>query len=272
MAELGEGEAEQLLRAGWRQGSICRPSDALRHPSGQPADSFLVVLTQSCTVVARNWIANPSVELAVAVPTPGKFNAKAPEVTGKNLRKLVVPVEGQGFDALEIDVNTRFFAPREKLLSLKPEALRSSVDVGRRIGGWMGRQYSRAALPNELVERLRANVIPRIAKVLGKGAGALHEQVTGFFVGWEPDDEDGPYTVRFVAVCSDEDSVQALFTGLVPGMREEDGYLVHEEEGLTVAFDVRALDATMLSDVDGLARFSEWDFLTDLGEELVQGG
>jgi hypothetical protein len=268
---LGKEEAERLLQAGWRQGSICRPSGTLSHPSGQPEGSFLIVLTQSCTVVSPNWTANPLVEVAVAVPYSQKFNPKAPEATGKNLRKLVVPVEGQGFDALEIDVNSRFFVSRETLLDQVPDGPTSPVDLGRRIGGWMGRQYSRAALPNELVVRLHRDVLKKLEKLLRKGANPLHEEVVGIFVGWEPDDEEGPYTIKFLIVCSDEDSVQAIFTGISGGMREQDGYLVYEEEGLTVTFDVRSLEATMLSDVDGLARFSEWDFLTDLGEELVQG-
>jgi len=267
-------EAEGLLRAGWRQGSVCRPWQGLALPEGAHGEPFLILLTQSCTVVSPNWTANPFVEFAVATRHPQRFNPNAQEARGKNLRKLVVPVEGDGFDALEIEVNSRFFVRRELLLGREPDGPRSpvGVDLGRRVGGWMGRQYSRAALPNKLVALLKPNLLKRIEKLLGKGEGALHETVVGIYAGWEPDDEDGPYTVKFMVVCSDERAVEAMLDGLTPAIPERDGYLVHVEEGLTVTLDIAPAHTITLAEVERLSRFSEWDFLTDLGEELVQGG
>jgi len=59
-------------------------------------------------------------------------------------------------EALECDINRRFFAPRTLCLTSAPEAgITVSEDDARNLAGWISRHYTRVALPNELVIRAR---------------------------------------------------------------------------------------------------------------------
>ncbi len=69
-SRFGENEAQRILEAGWRQGSVFRPPVDFALPV--PFDhenEWLVVCTQSCTVVSRDLAGDPHIEFLVAKPT-----------------------------------------------------------------------------------------------------------------------------------------------------------------------------------------------------------
>src|SRR4051794_32022886 len=105
---FGQNEALSLLKAGWTQGSVFRPNDEVCPPGATASgDVFLVVCTQACSLVLPSLQKEPHVELAVARPV-AKFSAKAEAATGKDVRKFHLPVTGEAFPALEIDITSRF--------------------------------------------------------------------------------------------------------------------------------------------------------------------
>ena len=152
---FGESEARRVLEAGWRQGSVCRPPADLAIPvSIDREKEWLVVCTQSCTVVSPNLANDPHIEFLVAKPIGG-YKPNSQEATGKTIRRFHLPISGHpGVAALDCDINRRFVAPRSLCLTTTPDAgIMVSEEASRNLAGWISRYYTRVALPNELVIR-----------------------------------------------------------------------------------------------------------------------
>jgi hypothetical protein len=150
MSEFGTVEAETRLASGWLQGAIFKSNALIGVPHGIEVGTLLVVLTQSCTVVSPSLARDPVIEVAVVTPEGKTFNPKAQESTGKVFRKLSVPLGEHDPESGIVDINRRYFIPREALLQSKPDGPGMNAGIGKAIGGWVGRYYTRAALPNRL--------------------------------------------------------------------------------------------------------------------------
>lgn len=250
-------QAEALLEAGWRQGALFASNEWIPLPDSQ--DALIVVLTQSCTVVSSRLETDPHIEVALA-RCKETFNPKDQNAQGKNVRKLLLPVVGDGFQAIEIDINTRKLLPRELLLNFAPTGPQLSENEARKIGGWMARYYARVALPNTLVERIRREAFDAIKKGLKTqhDGAPLHVKTRSALIDWQPDDEEGPYRVRITMICHDQSATEALDRAIggkaVSGLGDE------------ITVDVVSADATFLSELEGRTRLSEWDYFSDLGE------
>lgn len=268
---FGQVEAQALLDAGWTQGSVFRPSERVPVPEHLARDdAYLVVCTQACTLVSSNLDKDPHVELVVATPVSA-YSPKSEQATGKQVRMHHLAVAGESFQALEVDINARFTLPRDSLLGLAPDGPQASDDACRAFAGWLGRYYTRIALPNELVIRLKGAVFDPLLKFLRQspqGDGPKnHEGVHSIYVRWEPMTElptGDPYDVDFLILCDDPLVAEALETklggiGLSPGERVD-------KNDLRVNCSVQARGETVLTDLDGSTRLTEWDYLTGLGE------
>jgi len=152
--------AKTILDKGWRQGAIFDPCGIVENI--QLTDSELLVLcTQSCTVVSSRFATDPIVEAMVVKLLP-KYNPRAFEATGKNQRKLHIEVIGSSeFKCIECDINRRFFLDRHHLLNINPlEEFEIGVEGSTKLAGWLGRSYTRIALPNLLARMLLENHAP----------------------------------------------------------------------------------------------------------------
>lgn len=271
---FGHDEAQVLLEAGWTQGSVFLPNEHIRIPAHLDRDAaHLVVCTQACSLVSDSLAKDPHVELAVAVPV-AKYSAKSGPATGKEVRRYHLPVAGATFQVLEVDINARFTVPRDVLLRFSPSAARPPEDACRAFAGWIGRYYTRIALPNELVIRLRAGVsnsLEEFLRAARAGSGARHhEDVHSIYVRWKPATELGPdaeYTVDLLVLCDDPAVADALEAklgeiGLDPGERAR-------KPGLDVQCSIQARGETFLSDLDGWTRLTDWDHFSGLGEVVV---
>lgn len=256
-ASFGRAQAEALLKAGWRQGALFASNEWIQLPDDQEA--LIVVLTQSCTVVSSRLESDPHVEVALA-RRKESFNPKDQSALGKNARKLLLPVTADGFQAVEIDINSRKLLPRELLLNFAPTGPQLSEHDARKIGGWMARYYARVALPNTLVDRIRDQAFEAIKKCLKAhhDGGPLHVRTRSALIDWTPDDEEGPYHVRITMICHDQSASEALDRAI--------GGKVVTEAGDEITVDVVSADATFISELEGRTRLSEWDYLSDLGE------
>jgi hypothetical protein len=257
---FGRTQAEALLQAGWRQGALFVPNEWIPLPEGlNNKDVLIVVLTQSCTVVSPRLDVDPFVEVAVA-RRQEKFNPKHQDASGKNVRKLLLRVSGEGFEAVEIDINSRRLLPRELLLEFAPNGPQLSDQDAKKIGGWMARYFSRVALPNTLVDRIRMPAFAAIKKSLKveHDGDELHVRTRSALIDWQPDDEEGPYTVAITMICHDQSATEALDRAV--------GGEFSTPEGDKISVDVVSADATFLSELEGRVRLTEWDYLSDLGE------
>jgi len=267
---FGENEAQRVLEAGWRQGSVFRPPVGLALPVPFDHDSeLLVVCTQSCVVVSRDLTRDPHIEFIVAKPT-GRYKASSQEATGKNLRCFHLPVSRMAnAPALECDINRRFFLPRELCLTHPPETgIAVSEDAARNLAGWISLYYTRVALPNELVIRAKGlfDTIKSALKKNTQSGERLSDSIDKTLVRWLPDIElqGGLYHLDILFLCANDDADmqlnRLLGTKLQP-FTEEGG---HDGIKLTYANKVRS--QTFISELDGYKRLSEWDYLSNLGD------
>lgn len=261
---FGKAEAEKLLGAGWLQGALFLPGEHVRAPIDE-RDVLLIVCTQSCSIVSADLTKDPMVEVAVARPL-AQFHGRSHQAVGRDFRKLHLPVDGAAFPGVEVDVNTRFFLDRSILLGLEPNGPSISPEARLHFARWLGRYYTRAALPNALSARLRGTVFEKLRPFLEKaraGDGAFaHEFIRSMFVRWQPDQElsdDAAYNVEFLFLCDDPHVADELDRIVA------EGALAVEEAAnlLRVECRVQAHGETLVSDLDGFVRFSEWDYLSD---------
>jgi hypothetical protein len=265
--ELGVEEAERLLAAGWRQGSVFRPNEHVPPPDGCPEDGVLVVVSQSCTVVSPRWDRDPYVEIALAVPSKKPFEKqkRSPQAVGKDFRTLLLPAPCGDADCLVVDVYSRFFISRQLLLSFAPDVASGDSASARRLAAWMGRHFTRAALPNKLVKLLADSVTDPLEKHLrsGFGEGPLHDGVVAIWVKWEPDDETGPYDMEFLIACDSEEAANHL-DGLLTETFGTEAPIKLESNEVRVQVRVQSAEGTTLADVEGHHRLSSFDHFTNL--------
>lgn len=272
MQELGVDEAERLLAAGWRQGSVFQPNDLVPLPEGYPDNAVLVIVSQSCTVVSQVWDKDPVVEIAVAVPNDKPFakQERDPRAVGKNYRTLLIPVECGEADCLDIDVYSRFFVRRDLLLKFAPDVATGNADTARRIANWMGRHFTRVALPDRLVKLMKDTVFGPLEKHLNAkfGDGPIHRGVLAIWVKWEPDDEQGPYVIEFLIACENEDSANNLDALLTDTFKTEAPVKIKSDD-VRVEMRITGAEGTTLADVEGHQRLSFFDHFTNLDEPVV---
>jgi hypothetical protein len=268
-----EAAAGSLLAAGWRQGSAFRAPVGLEVPIAYDRDTeWLVVCTQSCSVVSPRLTADPHIEVATARPIK-KYSARSPQATGKDFRRFHLPVPGAtGFQALECDINRRFNIPRERFLDFAPEpGITVPEGAGRALAGWLSRYYSRIALPNAFVTRSRDSgffetVKTALDQVHGDGQ-PLSAAVDGIYVVCTPDTElaEGqPYACDLVFLCATQASASTLGEWLLDPLAPftRDG----GHGGIALIWDTKIRTSTFVDELMGYSRLSEWDYLSDLGD------
>jgi hypothetical protein len=262
---FGEKEATRLLEDGWGQAQILLPAPGL--PAIEEG-AFFVVCTHSCSVVSEDLDRDPHVEVAEARPVP-RFRPRSDQARGKDVRKFHIPVEGAEFQALEVNINSRHFVNRELLLQFTPAAFYAPEDARREFAGWIARYYSRVALPNSLVARLRKKVLALLKDFVeckvGNPPAPRHEQITSIWIRFEPDAEisdDKTYLIDLLILCESHEVSDALDKEV---LRLFGGQKV-TMDGIELAIEVTTADETRLSDLKGWNRFPEWDHLSGMSE------
>jgi hypothetical protein len=266
--KLGPAEAKRLLDAGWRQAIAFRAPAQFSVPIPFDRDNeWLVVCTQTCSVVSERFTVDPFIEVVAAKPI-SKYNPRSPEATGKNARQFSLPLVGG--EAVQCDINRRCFIDREMFLGIEPDLSIQVLAAAKGFAGWISRYYTRVAWPNALVDRAKApgglyeSVKAALAHPFGD-KGPLSDWVSAIYVNWKPDDElseaQGAYQVSMRFLCDNLEADTALGALLCEALdRFEAGH-----DGITLQWDVKAKRTTFVTDLDGYYRLSEWDYLTDLG-------
>jgi hypothetical protein len=266
--QLDQTEAAQDIHsAGWRQGSVFSPNEITVLPfSFDPSSEVLIIVSQSCSVVSPRFDVDPNVEAIVARKI-SVFREKAPEATGKNQRKLHIKLaqEVTGYVALECDINKRFTFDRMKLLDLELLKL-LAIESGepKKLAAWIARHYTRIALPDELVKKMKIQLLPTLENILKRNS--MYSEVDRIFISWDSHQFDQDFfTLGFIFVCNSQDIAfnldQALLQELDPFLKKsgrDNIYITHLHCGTK--------SDLFFADVDGYERLSEWDYLTNLGE------
>ena len=269
--------ATSLLRSGWRQGVAFRLPASLHLPTSSHFDrdrDFLVICTQSCCLLSASFDADPFVEVLEARPLV-KLISRSPEATGKNVRRFHLPIGGlEDAAALECDINRRFVFCRRQLLtcSLSGAPIVERDDT-RRFAGWLARYFGRAALPNELVRRARADgapfaVIEAALRSMVQGK-RVSDGVHSIFLRATPDTEleaDGSdqYTVKLRIICHENETQEYLDRYLLEALA---GYARGKVVGgIALDFGVDLTSQVTMADLQGYERFSDLDYLSGLAE------
>ncbi|MGH1457206.1 MAG: hypothetical protein ACRBDI_10530 [Alphaproteobacteria bacterium] len=259
-----------ILDAGWRQGSFVDVS-AFELPDKFPDVSnvpYVMVCSQSCTAVSRSFVRDPYVELIVARPVQ-QYNPRSDAARGKTPRTLHLKVaEGNDFPALELSINDRFEVPRAALLHSAPLS-EISLQEGEptKLTNWLGRNYTRLAMPDALVEGLREHFFKgfeKFLKIILEDGQRLNCYLDNIYISWQPDGEHDDYTVKMIMIADNEE-VQIKF---------EEDYLPQIEKLMAdnecgFKFTVMSCmlrDELFLSDLDGYKRFSHYDYFTSMEE------
>ena len=160
----------------------------------------------------------------------------------------------------------RLFLPRDALLD---QALIGSAsrDEAKRLAGWLSRSYVRIALPDELVKLMKRGLLESVEEVVTSEhhEHPLHEGIIDGYLCYEERPLGGSprFVVRIMYICISQQVADelgaALFAKLNPFL-EFPGY----EEIFIDSLACQQKSDTMLSDLDGYDRWSEWDSLSDL--------
>ena len=218
------------------------------------------------------------------VGTPlAEYDPKHLAAQGKKVATLHLETDGDAdFVGISLDMSRRAFVPREILDAAERAQSRISYPTLAAFQGWMARYYTRIAMPDALVKRIRANnrsgLQRRMQAMLneylpsgsGPGRYQVHTEVSRFYVGWSPDTElsgEAPYDLKLLIVCTTERTKKYLevkVEELESGMRSKPlaNFIA------MAAPEVRVGDNVTDADKHNMKRFSEWDELSSASEML----
>ncbi len=269
----------------WYQCGVFRPADDSDIPgylAFDPTTEWLVICTQTCSICGPAAIAEPRIEVVVGTPLAA-YDPKNQAALGKRVATLHLKFEeGAAFAGISLDLGRRAFIPREKLLDAVRENAPISLSTLAAFQGWMSRYYSRIAMPDALVKRIRANnpngIQRRVLKLLNHylvennrlERYQVHSEVSRFYIGWSPDKElpgDQPYTLKLLVVCTTKRTKEYLEVELEP-LRSGIGSSELVNQIAMEAPEVKIGDNVTAGDTHGMKRFSEWDELSSPGEML----
>lgn len=224
----------------WRQGSIISrdliqgATDAICLPRSIPADSLFILISQDCDIVYKRYDIEPFIEFLVATRTEAIGKNKGLQ-WGKHPRRFQFSITRQDNGTLfEIDINDRYRAPRQILLSKLPEQ-RLDRTLTEAIGRWVAKRYTRAAFPDEFNRRTDAarDSLADLFKKRGDLILSIHIRI-------EPEDIELPetenYRIMLYVICErqtwEDPSSRSAATKLVEQigikLRACDGILVDE--------------------------------------------
>lgn len=262
--------ADEIRLRGWRQCSIA--ADPLRERLLQDellrdatADDLLIVATQDCDLVCHSFETEPYVEIVIGRHVESlDGNCRF----GKNPRRLQFELSGTS-DTYEVQAISRISIPRDLLAEYAPDPERNLDSVtSRTIPEWLGKRYTRAALPDTFNERSRsaqAKIRDRL-----KSDGELVEAI---FVTVVPNAElpsNEPYSLVVRVVAREETLLDETFEARLVKLSARMTDLFRKCEGITL------IDCAVVSDEEftfaDMSRSVEWDVYDDLSNRPEAGG
>jgi hypothetical protein len=196
----------RLHANGWQTGSVLRldhttsVAPLLQRAGHSPYplrdDDWLIVVSQTCDIVALRLAAEPYVEILIAE------QRKAIDSTKANLRSTrFLSFRAQpGGTVLEAHATHRFWLPREQFDDWVPDKARTVDPVAvTRLCEWLGLRYTRPAWPEQLVHRLnpKKDRIEQILRTVASQVAEIRVTITDVDRELPP---DIPYRLTIYAV------------------------------------------------------------------------
>ena len=182
--------------------------------SGHVADGTrLLVVTQSCDLVHKDYESEPVVETFLCEPLGPDHQPDGNFTAGKNPRSLLIQLRIEGTDHwFRLRSNGRALVPRHRLSRIDPDPSLVVTDQSvRTLQRWIINRAVRVAFPDTFNERTR-KAQNRLESRLKKGGASL----LGLYINltpWDELPEDRSYAVDFVGLVQeglDWDQRQAL--------------------------------------------------------------
>jgi hypothetical protein len=156
---------DEISKYGWRSGSvipnemigefICHLVRPGKTSADVSVDDWVVVVSQTCDVVALKLEAEPFVEILHCKPVP-KLRQQYKEL--RSTRILDFKPNRETHDSIVLSAHAvadRYFIPRELLRAIVPDATRRLSRVATiRVMEWLALRYTRPAWPDDFVFRI----------------------------------------------------------------------------------------------------------------------
>lgn len=207
---------DDVAQRGWQTGSVVpaamlsEVAQHLQRPGQQPAEiaeaDWLVVVSQTCDVVARQLKQEPWVEVLHCKPQPGKPRKGYRDL--ESTRYIDFRPNRSTHTDLVLTahaIDNRYVIPRELLASHTPDPEKALDAVAsRRLLGWYSLRAGRPSWPNSFCDR-----IPRtVREELESALDALSDDIAEVRVQLTPNDkelpDEQPYRVSVFFVVDEE--------------------------------------------------------------------
>lgn len=198
LGELVEGK-------GWRTGAVVphaivqTPQRYLTRPDGAPTkvepEDWLVVVSQTCDVVAKDLDQEPFVEVLHCRPIP-KLRPQFKEL--HSTRRLDFRPNRQAHADLALNAHAvadRYFLPRNVLRNHAPDSARRLDSIAtKRILAWFSLRYGRPAWPDAFVQRISR----KCRDALEAALDPLRDDIAQVRVAIIPNDQELPSAQDYV--------------------------------------------------------------------------
>lgn len=273
----GNEIVKAISAAGWLQGDIVSgealmpyiPDNMLASQFGGKAPDFWMLASHSCTVHARSFDEAPLVEW-VAI----KVKRKSYKLYLNALNPRTLQLEITEKQIFELKIHRRLWTSRAVLPTQYRNATITLNDDQRRIFSfWISHAYNRIAMPDVLVERLKAEaghdglqgIAALVDEFLKTNNHLLASAWVSFNPKWEIQEPTEPYEILFRFLTKREHArqvteLQAELTKMVGVSRQISEGLVFEGADVMVLQDFTMLDA------EDFVRYNQHDWLS-IGEE-----
>ncbi len=282
----------KVIRAnGWWQGAVIEASSL----QSDLAESYLVLISQTCNLFNTDFTKVPQVEFVVAKVIDTASNEY---LRGDHPRTLHVKACAMHKEviALEILLHERIWLDRKNLASgARPlfsvrnlasnEALHPDVRVDwlDRLASWLARSYTRVALPDAFNDAMKVSKIDKVLE--SKLITSHHEELHGIFLTLSNDDEHrwagllgempGPYILGITIVTEDTIDPEPFRKNLVSkiffdSVQDGAGNQTTRAELarcngiriLEVSIDAKTMSLVSLKDLEYMIRYTFVDHLS----------
>jgi len=203
-----------LAKCGWRTGSVVPQAATheiepfLRNGGGDSVsvqkDDWLIVVSQTCDVVAKNLETEPFVEVLLCTQIK---KLRTQFIDMRSTRTLDFRPNRETHEAVFLTahaVKDRFLVPRNLFVNFHPDKYRClSTVAARRVMAWFALRYSRPAWPEAFVSRLRS-----AGDALEAALEPLRDEIAEIRIALdEPEkelDDEQPYSIVVFFVVDEE--------------------------------------------------------------------
>jgi hypothetical protein len=203
----------------WRQGSVLAQKDFQAVGcTGVPDTDLAIAISHDCDIANDNLDVEPAVEFIFARILE-QHNGNS--TYGKNPRTLHIDYKHDGqIVFFELLASKRLILHKNMLENLQPdETYKLNTNSGQILQSWLAARYRRHALPNSLVDRLRAVFKHIDDKGKKNSAGIL-----SFRLSYDPKDElppEEPYELWISIVYIDKDEYREMAVNIASSLQKE---------------------------------------------------